>query len=405
MAYYEPMAQQGSTIELAKDDEAKVGEQLNRILASKAFRQADRLKRFLSFIVEETIAGRGERLKEFVVGVEVFGKPESFDPETTPSYAYRPRRLRAQLARYYREEAPDSELSIDLPKGGYSPVFRLIRGAPARRTVSPGLVSRNMVVVAPFADHSEQSNQAHFCEGLTQEIIHTLAGMGEIRVAAWSERDAAPAATGQSNAAVVAMGSVRKAAIRPGITMSLVEAVSGCYIWSRAIDRLLTDVFGVQQEAAQLVADEIKREWHGCAHSRNIRHPAENLAAYNLYVQGRYHLNQRTEEGLRKAVEFFEKALVENAQYAQAYSGLAGRLQPTGPLRRASAGGSLDEGGVQRGMGRAAGRELRRGAHLRLLTRNQRRIGIGWAPNGSFSEPSRSTRAIPRPTTGMQCPA
>ena len=59
MAYDDPMAQQGSTIELAKDDEAKVGEQLNRILASKAFRQADRLKRFLSFIVEETIAGRG----------------------------------------------------------------------------------------------------------------------------------------------------------------------------------------------------------------------------------------------------------------------------------------------------------------------------------------------------------
>jgi tetratricopeptide (TPR) repeat protein len=49
----------------------------------------------------------------------------------------------------------------------------------------------------------------------------------------------------------------------------------------------------------------------------------ENLAAYNLYVQGRYHLNQRTEEGLRKSVEFFEKAIVENAQYAEAYSGLA----------------------------------------------------------------------------------
>lgn len=62
------MAQQSSTIELAKDTGAKVVEQLARIVGSKAFRQADRLKRFLSFIVEETIAGRGERLKEFVVG-------------------------------------------------------------------------------------------------------------------------------------------------------------------------------------------------------------------------------------------------------------------------------------------------------------------------------------------------
>ena len=120
------MAQQSSTIELAKDAD-KITEQLNRILSSKAFRQADRLKRFLSFIVEETVAGRGERLKEFVVGVEVFGKPESFDPRNDPIVRVQARRLRAQLARYYRDEAPDSELTIELPKGGYAPVFRQVR--------------------------------------------------------------------------------------------------------------------------------------------------------------------------------------------------------------------------------------------------------------------------------------
>src|SRR5262249_23480831 len=59
------------------------------------------------------------------------------------------------------------------------------------------------------------------------------------------------------------------------------------------------------------------------ANSGGQRGPVQNLAAYNLYVQGRYHLNQRTEEGLRKAVEFFERAIGESAQYAQAYSGLA----------------------------------------------------------------------------------
>jgi serine/threonine-protein kinase len=312
------MAQQGSTIELAKDDEAKVGEQLNRILASKAFRQADRLKRFLTFIVEETIAGRGERLKEFVVGVEVFGKPESFDPRNDPIVRVQARRLRSQLARYYREEAPDSELTIDLPKGGYAPVFRLMKSAPARRTARPGLVSRNMVAVAPFADHSERRDLTYFCEGLAQEIIHTLAGTDEILVTAWAERSDA----GHSNAAVVVMGSVRKSGDQIRITMSLVETVSGCYLWSRSIDRPLTDIFALQEEAAQSIAAEIKRELHGAA-ARSPRRPAENLAAYNLYAQGRYHLNQRTEEGLRKAVEFFEKALVENAQYAQAYSGLA----------------------------------------------------------------------------------
>src|SRR5438309_6697900 len=132
MSYDDTMALQSSPAELAKDADEKVAEQLNRILASKAFRQADRLKRFLSFIVEETIAGRGEHLKEFVVGVEVFGKPESFDPRNDPIVRVQARRLRAQLARYYREEGPDSEVVIELPKGGYAPVFRLIKRAPVR---------------------------------------------------------------------------------------------------------------------------------------------------------------------------------------------------------------------------------------------------------------------------------
>src|ERR1700694_1411649 len=127
------MTLRGSTPELGKDSDIKVAEQLNRILASKAFRQADRLKRFLTFIVEETIAGRGERLKEYVVGVEVFGKPESFDPRNDPIVRVQARRLRAQLARYYREESSDGELIIELPKGGYAPVFRQLRSEPARR--------------------------------------------------------------------------------------------------------------------------------------------------------------------------------------------------------------------------------------------------------------------------------
>src|SRR5579859_5504715 len=142
VSYDDTMAIQSSAAELGKDTHAGVTEQLDRILASKAFRQADRLKRFLTFIVEETIAGRGERLKEYVVGVEVFGKPESFDPRNDPIVRVQARRLRAQLTRYYREEAVESVILIELPKGGYAPVFRQQRSAPVRRTVRPNLVSR-----------------------------------------------------------------------------------------------------------------------------------------------------------------------------------------------------------------------------------------------------------------------
>src|SRR5215813_6428419 len=120
-----------STSEFSKESDAKAAAQLNRILGSKAFRQADRLKRFLTYIVEETIAGRGERLKEFAVGMEVFGKDDSFDPRNDPIVRVQARRLRAQLARYYREEGQDDEVVIELPKGGYAPVFRPLKSAPA----------------------------------------------------------------------------------------------------------------------------------------------------------------------------------------------------------------------------------------------------------------------------------
>src|SRR3954463_6920346 len=118
------MAVQGSTHELVKDADASVARQLDRILVSKSFRQADRLKRFLRFVVEETVAGRGDRLKEFVVGVEVFGKHDSFDPRNDPIVRVQARRLRSQLERYYHEEGQEDQLVIELPKGGYTPIFR-----------------------------------------------------------------------------------------------------------------------------------------------------------------------------------------------------------------------------------------------------------------------------------------
>ncbi|HEY1336510.1 MAG TPA: tetratricopeptide repeat protein [Bryobacteraceae bacterium] len=318
------MALRSSTAELGKDADHKAAAQLERILASKSFRQADRLKRFLTFIVEETLAGRGERLKEFVVGVEVFGKDDLFDPRNDPIVRVQARRLRSQLARYYREEGADDELVIELPKGGYAPVFRPRKSAAARRPASPILVSRNTVVALPFADHSASGSQGYFCRGVTQEIIHTLAGVEGIRLVAWNRDDDAdlPDAADRSQAALMVTGSVRDAGGRCRITANLIDAASGFYLWSGAIDRPLNDPIAVQEEVAHMVAERVKSELAGAAHAGG-RGPAENLAAYNLYVQGRYHLNQRTEDGLRKAVDFFEKAIAESAQYAGAYSGLA----------------------------------------------------------------------------------
>jgi serine/threonine-protein kinase len=84
----------------------------------------------------------------------------------------------------------------------------------------------------------------------------------------------------------------------------------------------MDDVFAIQEEVAGAVADKLAAELSGAGHAKGQRPPG-NLAAYNLYLQGRYHMGHRTEEGLRMAVEFFERAIVEDEHYAQAYCGLA----------------------------------------------------------------------------------
>ena len=323
------MTLRSSPLELGKDADEIAAAQLTRILASKAFRQADRLKRFLSFIVEETVAGRGERLKEFVVGMEVFGKDNSFDPRNDPIVRVQARRLRAQLARYYSEEGQDDDLLIELPKGGYAPVFKPVKTGILKRPLTPTLVSRNAILVLPFSDHSPGGDQKHFCQGISEEIIHTLAGLEGLRLVAWSgaadtgrQSDTKEAAD-RLNAAVIVSGSLRTSGSDARITINLIDTQSGCYLWSRSLDRKMENVFGVQEEIAKIVAEQLRSELAGGTHAKGANRPSANLAAYNLYVQGRYHLSQRTEEGLRKAVEFFEKAIVESAQYAQAYAGLA----------------------------------------------------------------------------------
>jgi len=301
----------------ARDPGTPVREQLDRILASVTFRQVDRLKRFLSFIVLETIGGRAAELKEYVIGVHVFGKESSFDPRTDPIVRVQARRLRAKLVRYYQEDGRRDEVIIDLPKGGYAPVFKQREiSAVAKRSIASALVSRNTVSVLPFVNHGGEKELDHFCLGLREEIIHHLTRFANLRIVALDD------AAARSDAAMIVSGSVRTSGRRLRIAAQLVDTASRCYLWSESIDADSADLFGAQERVARAIAQRLEPEFADGPRPSG-RRPTENLAAHNLYLQGRYHLSQRTEEGLLKALDFFEKALVEDPHYAIAHSGLA----------------------------------------------------------------------------------
>jgi len=102
----------------------EIREHLARVVASLVFRDSLRLKRFLSFVVEATLAGNGDRIKSYTVAVEALGRGSDFDPKTDPIVRVAAGRLRRALAHYYATAGLADPLLIELPRGNYVPIFR-----------------------------------------------------------------------------------------------------------------------------------------------------------------------------------------------------------------------------------------------------------------------------------------
>jgi TolB-like protein/Flp pilus assembly protein TadD len=304
-----------------------IQQQLGRIMASATFQPVARLRRFLQFIVTETTAGRGDKLKEYVVGVHVFGKEATFDPRTDPIVRVQARRVRARLVRYYQAEGHADEIVIELPKGRYAPIFRRRSGdVTPKETTSPAVVNRNTVTVLQFADHSRAGQLGYFCRAITEQLIHRLAQIPSVHVVASTVSDQLEPREvrdpGPSTAALVVTGSVRPAGGRVVVTMQVVNRLSGSYIASHSEDAANNEESDAVAAIAESLVARIEPTLLADRAERTAR-GTENLAAHNLYLQGKYHLSQRTEEGLLKAAELFQKATAEDPQYALAHSGIA----------------------------------------------------------------------------------
>src|SRR5438552_228659 len=203
-----------------------IRQHLSKVLASPAFAHADRLKRFLAYVVEESANGRGTSLKEYSIGVEVFDKEHSFDPRTDPIVRVQARRLRARLARYYEDEGRQDEMRIELPKGSYAPEFHREAGRGLKSSLAAALTSRNTISVMPFADRSPNGDMDYFCAGIAEEIINAIAKVPRLRIIANNMIIGAP------SAATLINGSVRRLGNDLRIVVQIIEAASGCYLWS-----------------------------------------------------------------------------------------------------------------------------------------------------------------------------
>jgi TolB-like protein/Flp pilus assembly protein TadD len=186
------------------------------------------------------------------------------------------------------------------------------------------------VAVLPFVNLSADSTEEYLNDGMTEEIINQLSKMNGLHVVARSsvmkykghEKDLQKIADTLHVAAILT-GGIRKSGNKLIIHASLLDVGSGKFIWNESYDRDINDLFSIQTEVSQLIADKLTTEISANEINTIHKRSTQNLEAYDKYLQGLYFWNKGTNPDFRKAISFFNQAIQLDSTYSKAYSGLA----------------------------------------------------------------------------------
>src|SRR5437870_4572932 len=202
--------------------------------------------------------------------------------------------------------------------------------AGTKGAASPNQPSNKSIAVLPFVNMSADKNDEYLSDGVSEELITALSKITGLQVKA---RTSSFAFKGKNediqkigellHVSHLLEGSVAKAGNKLRITAQLIQASDGNHLWSETYDRDMQDIFAVRSEVAQKVAAILKVRLLGEDKKQLDKKPTENLEAYNLYRQGRYYGDQVSEEGIKKAIPFFEQAIQKDPRFALAYAGMA----------------------------------------------------------------------------------
>jgi len=213
------------------------------------------------------------------------------------------------------------------PADRYSTAGQLADALRGRTTLVDDLNDESIAVL-PFTNLSSDPDNEYFSDGISEEIINTLAQLPGLRVAArtssfvFRSRGLDLAEVGQKlRVATILEGTVRKSGSHLRITARLIKASDGYHLWSERYDRELVDVFAIQDEIARAIANRLQVTLGGAPHASPSAPPTRNLDAYHLYLKGRYYVQMRG-LGLRRALECFNQALALDPNYASAHAGL-----------------------------------------------------------------------------------
>ena len=199
------------------------------------------------------------------------------------------------------------------------------RGRPRRR----GRTIDSLAIL-PFQNASADPDTEYLSDGITETIINSLSQLPKLRVVPRSTvfrykgREVDPQAVGRDlDTRAVLAGRVLQRGDTLIIRAELVDVANESQIWGAQYNRKLSDIFSVQEEIAKEISEKLRLRLTSHERKRLTKRYTQNAEAYQLYLKGRYYWNRRTQEGVKRGLEYFQHAIEKDPSYAPAYAGLA----------------------------------------------------------------------------------
>ena len=218
------------------------------------------------------------------------------------------------------------------------------------------------VAVLPFISLSPNPENEYFADGITEDVIAQLSKIRSLSVISrasvmpFKQRERSLAeVSARLNVGTVLDGSVRRAGDRVRIVAQLIDATTERHLWSDTYDRELTDIFAIQSDVALKIANALQAELSPAERTRIGRKPTQDFRAYQLYLQGRHWYTRYTDEGFRKGIEYYQRAIAADPDFALAHAGLA---LAYAELATGQGGGALREEDAYREARQAVARAL-----------------------------------------------
>lgn len=219
-----------------------VEDELTKIIESPLFNKTTRMKRFLEYVVMEALAGRGDAIKGYSIGIDVFDLKTDFNPQINTIVRVQAGQLRRRLKAYYSEGSSSSPLCITLPKGQYQPVF-VIQDLTDTHTTNletrlQVLNDRPTLCIESFQDYSEEEIYERFCKCITAETIAHLGKVERYRIISDFDMDgkiiASEANLDETN--LVLSGYIRRSERRVRVSFNVFSKPEGVHLISESID-------------------------------------------------------------------------------------------------------------------------------------------------------------------------